>query len=201
MKNFWFYFILVCCVIALTIGIQKCATDPFKEPPAKEVVTVVDTVYIQLHDTFYTKPKLVYSKPVIKYVEGQPQETTCDDMNVFDDTLQLEHGYIATNDTVQGNHIIGRGWVANILVPKVTETNTVTIREQPRRQVYFNYGIDGGYVLQPTPGQKQWSAGPLVGLSYKDRKDRIGTINFSYNTDGQARMSFVRSGKISFRRK
>ena len=173
MKNFWFYTVLVCCVIALTLGIQKCATDPYQEQPVKEVVTEVDTVYIKLHDTFYTTPKLVYSKPVIKYVEGQMATSGCEGLNVFSDTLRTEHGYVATNDSVQNNHIIGRGWVANLLVPKITETNTVTIREQPRRQLYFNYGISAGYM----PSTTLWTADVVAGFSYKDRKDRITTLN------------------------
>lgn len=214
MKNFWFYFMLVCCVVALMVGVQKCATDPYKEEPVKKTTTVKRSVSYgpPVKHEVVAKPVLKKTTPAVIPPSAKPSKNY-DSLAAQYEKLLAEHyatnEYVDSQDvdsnkikgyaTVKANKLIGLKYDL-LLRPKTISTETNTLEERiadPRRQLYFNYGIGAGY----TPTTTLWTADVIAGFSYKDRKDRITTLNAAGSTNGQLRGELIMSTKISFRRK
>jgi hypothetical protein len=92
---------------------------------------------------------------------------------VYKDTIKLNEnlGFIAINDTLFKNKILGRNWVSNI--NKTVITDKIYLKEPPKIQVFVGgvVGFDKNSIVN--------FAGPSVLL--KDKKNHIYTLGVGYN--------------------
>ena len=190
------------------LGWMKC--DSYKGNPVQPDTSTNVTVR-------WLPGKPVYIHDTLKLVktEKQPTPTQLLPSGNYDSLLQqyqsLAEAYTNRNRYTDSTMIDSSKLITHVIVeqnqaksiyydwkpkfPVITITNNISIPEEKRRQVYLNYG--GGIDYMPT----KWAISGTLGLSYKDRQDRIYTANIEANTWQQYGIKLIRSGKISFRRK
>jgi hypothetical protein len=177
---------------------RSCNREPVLSSPIVRTDVRYDTVYIKRDSIVY---KTVIMSNSIKHVGILPKEYQPDpDIAVLTkrfNTMTLDHsliriykdefpldslGSITITDTLQFNKFKGkRGYKFDYKIPIVTKTNTITItntiQTPAKRQLYI-----GANVLVDRTLSEGLATG---GLLYKDRKDRIFTLNLGTNTTGQ----------------
>jgi len=184
------------CIIGVLLGIiliqRACITGI--EKPKKDTVVVTKIVYVPVHDTIYTAPKIVTRVvpgkvlppqylPDTNYaaLKKQYQRLVIAHLtkNVYEDKLNLDTlGNIIIRDTTQFNKLGGRSYQLNLRIPKridsVFVTNTVSA--PAKRQMYVGIGV--------TSTQTAGTLGLRGSFLYKDKKDNIFSPSVTFNTNG-----------------
>jgi len=179
-------------VLMLIIIMQRACT-PSVETPKKDTVVVTKIVYVQVHDTIYTDPKIVTRVlpgkvlppqylPDTNYaaLKKQYQRLAIAHLtkNVYEDKLSLDTlGNIIIRDTTQFNKLGGRSYQLNLRIPKRVDSVFVTntILAPPTRQVYLGIGANSTQTLA--------TFGLRGSLLYKDKKDNMFSPSVTINTN------------------
>jgi hypothetical protein len=155
-------------------------------------ITIVrDTVYIHHDSTVYSKP--VIYKSIVPRIQDLPPVIVPDSQsctfvideynklrvkyltqNIYRDTLKIDSiGQVRIEDTIQNNTLLARKYSYNFRERVIT--NTVTITNPPKRQLYYGLSI----------GATQYGVIDNAGLGvlYKNRNDRIIGLNIGYNIE------------------
>jgi hypothetical protein len=109
----------------------------------------------------------------------------------YKDTVHTKYGFVRIYDTVTQNRIIARRVFTDFDVPLVT--NTITIRDKPRGEVYI--GAGGMWNCQ----EKLLGVGPS--LMYKSKRDQVFEVGAMVNTASQLSYFAGLKFKISLRKK
>lgn len=180
-------------VLMLIIIMQRACT-PSVETPKKDTVVVTKIVYVPVHDTIYTDPKIVTRVlpgkvlppqylPDTNYaaLKKQYQRLAIAHLtkNIYEDKLSLDTlGNIIIRDTTQFNKLGGRSYQLNLRIPKRVDSVFVTntILAPPTRQVYLGIGANSTQTLA--------TFGLRASLLYKDKKDNMFSPSVTINTNG-----------------
>jgi hypothetical protein len=112
----------------------------------------------------------------------------------YQDSTIYTEGRVDQSAVVQGNKLTS--WsVQPTFYEKtttITETKTITTQSPKRRQLYFNLG--GQYLIKDT------TMGVIAGLAWKDKKDRVFTVNGIADTRGNYGAQATASFLISFKK-
>jgi hypothetical protein len=174
-KDHIYNFIIV--VLAIIILLQRCSKG--NTSPTKIKITK-DTVWIHKDSTIYSKPQLIktisvpveqwnteylpdtnYSKLLKQYQEIVTKYLLS---NLIQDSIKIDSiGYLKIVDTISTNLVKGRSTSYKFKYPIVKET--LTIIQEPKRQLYAGIGLGGDKVKLIDQVS--------VGVLYKDRRDRI----------------------------
>lgn len=179
MKNKFFY-----VVIGLLLSV---IVYQFKTRNGGEGVQIqTDTLYVQttVHDTIYSKPRIIKSKPdtvwqsvyvpdtnynvLVKQYEALGNQLFA--TNVFQNKYSLgAAGSISVTDTVKENKLIGSSYLADLILHE----KTVVVREQAPPASYFYLG--------PMVTASSHSFGGHLGLLYKSKKEQILGAHVGWN--------------------
>lgn len=178
----------------MAIIIMQRACTPSVDTTKKDTVVVTKIVYVPVHDTVYTDPKIVTRVvpgkvlppqylPDTNYValKKQYQRLVIEHLskNVYEDKLNLDTlGNIIIHDTTQFNRLGKRSYELNLRIPKRIDSVYVTntILAPPTRQVYLGIGANATQTLG--------TIGLRASLLYKDKKDNIFSPSVMINTNG-----------------
>lgn len=186
-KYFWRGLV---AILVLIIIFQRCNRDVITPDETK---TTVDTIWKTHVDTLVKivpiyKEKLIYPKG--EQYQSSENIDTCQlrfnqllkdyaTARVYQDTIKLDDildfGEIIIKDTVWTNKLGERQVFRNIKLPEINTTTTITKIAPSKRQLYA-----GGLILGNASGIN--SINP--GLLYKDRKDRIYSLNAEITFNG-----------------
>jgi hypothetical protein len=153
----WIYLITAVILVLLLFRACKQGCKVMFGPKPNDTIRIErDTVYAPVKkDTVYVPQP--YKK--IQYVDRwnsttlekfdtviNPVDTAAilADYNstyLYSDTHSVKHGNVVISDTVTKNRIAGRGLKVDLTIPEVT--NTITVREEPRGQLYLGLGGAG----------------------------------------------------------
>jgi hypothetical protein len=184
------------CIIGVLLAIiliQKACTTSV-EKPKTDTVVVTKMVYVPVHYTVYTTPKIItrilpgkplppeylpdtnyaalhkqYEKLVIAHLTE----------NVYVDKLNLDSlGSIVIRDTTQFNKLKKRSYLVNLSIPKRVDSVYVTnaILAPLKRQVYLGVGVNTTQTLG--------TVGLRGSVLYKDKKDNTFSPSVTINTNG-----------------
>jgi hypothetical protein len=192
---------IIIIVLIVVLLLQRCGgtTEPV-QPSVKR-----DTVWIVKDSTIITKPQLVktievpierwdveylpdtnYAKLLEQYVALSSKFLQ---MGIYQDTVKLDSfGYVAIKDTVNKNALSGRSVDYHIKVPKITET--ITIQEKKRNQVY----IGGSIIGSPVPN------GIMGGIMVKTKKDKLFGGSVGVNSFGDLQYGIHSYWKIKLKK-
>lgn len=181
---------LIVILLIIIILLQRCGGGNSETTPT--VIVKRDTTWIVKDSTIITKPQIVktievpierweteylpdtnYAKLLEQYVALTSKFLQ---MGIYQDTVKLDSfGYVAIKDTVNKNALSGRSVDYRIKVPKITET--ITIQEKKRNQVY----IGGSIIGSPVPN------GIMGGIMVKTKKDKLfgGSVGVTSSGDLQ----------------
>jgi hypothetical protein len=187
--------VLLLFILAAFFSNRSCDRNNTIAPAVVTTKVLYDTVYVTRDTIIY---KTVLSSPIIRPVGILPKEYQADkDVDILTkrfNNLVLEHaglrvykdqfpldslGSITITDTVQFNKFKGkRSYKFDYKIPIVTKTVTVTntLQAIAKRQVYVGANI----LIDRTLSESVVTAG----LLYKDRKDRIFTVNVGPSSNG-----------------
>lgn len=182
------------CIIGVLLGIiliQKACTTSV-EKPKTDTVVVTKIVYVPVHDTIYTDPKIVVrlvpSKPLppeylpdtnYAALHKQYEKLVIAHLteNVYVDKLNLDSlGSIIIRDTTQFNKLKKRSYAINLRIPRIVDSVFVNNTIPPRRQLYAGVGV--------TSTQTLGTLGLRGSLLYKDKKDNMFSPSVTVNTNG-----------------
>lgn len=179
MKSSSWLTIIVILVAIILLQRLDCNVGPGTDAPKNDTTVVRDTIW-QHYDTTVKKSTVViktihdtlpvkyYPHPMYDSLKVQYQELAEDFLarRIYADTLKIPQikGLFIVNDTVKNNRLIGSSWSADYIIPKVTETITITKYPKPERQFYVGGGLSANMT---SLGMAQ------AGILYKDRKDKI----------------------------
>lgn len=183
--------LLIIGTLLAIIVIQKACT-PSVEKPKIDTVVVTKIVYVPVHDTVYTTPKVITRilpgkvlppqyLPDTNYValKKQYQRLVIEHLskNIYEDKLSLDTlGNIIIRDTTQFNRLGKRSYQLNLRIPKRVDSVFVTTTAPLKRQVYLGVGVTS----TPTAS----TLGLRGSLLYKDKKDNIFSPSVTVNTNG-----------------
>ena len=179
---------IVIVALLVTIFLQRqCSPSSQEQEPT--IVTKVDTIWREVHDTI-TKNVPVYvsipTKPGPEYIPSD----NCDSLrkqylflrdrhivkNVYVDTIKLDtFGIVQIIDTVQFNKLKPRRFISSYKIPIIEKETTITKPADPVRQLYF-----GGNLFGNTNSLQLLTPG----LLYKNKKDQIYQVNVGINFNG-----------------
>lgn len=149
------------------------------------------------------KPAGNYDSLLKQYVALEKKHVTAlqqlNTRNTYLDSVMIDSSKLTTHLSIFNNKLqsIYYDWKPKLEVRIVDRV--ITKYQQPVRQVYVNYG--GGVAYQENmPSLSNWAVTGTVGFSYKDRSDRVYTINGYANTWEQYGVMVIRSGKIRLRK-
>lgn len=176
----------------LSIIVVQKACKPSVEKPKADTVKIVKTVYITIHDTIKTSPKIITKIlpgkqlppqyiPDTNYakLKAQFQKLVAAHLtkNVYTDTLKLDSlGTVTINDTTQFNKLGRRGYLVDLKIPKQIVNNYITTPQKPVRQVYFGVGVTSTTTVS--------NVGLRGSLLYKDKKDNMFSPSATVLTNG-----------------
>lgn len=180
------------CIIGVLLAIiliQKACSSNIEKPKTNITVTS-HTVYLPLHDTIHTSPKLIEQIP-----SDIPSEYTPDtnylalkkqyeklvnehlSQNIYKDELNLDTlGDIVIRDTTQFNKLTKRSYEFNLRVPKRIDSIFINKEAPQKRQLYVGVGV----VTIPRISE----LGIRGSLLYKDKKDNTFSPSVTLNTNG-----------------
>lgn len=180
-------------VLMLIIIMQRACT-PSADTTKKDTVVVTKIVYVTIHDTVHTDPKIVTRVvpgktlppqylPDTNYValKKQYQRLVIEHLtkNIYEDKLSLDTlGNIIIRDTTQFNRLGKRSYQLNLRIPKRVDSVYVTntIAAPPVRQVYLGIGANTTQTLG--------TLGLRGSVLYKDKKDNMFSPSVTINTNG-----------------
>jgi len=209
-KTVTYGFIALACIMGV-VGWFKCKNSNTNAPIADTTIVGQQTTY-KPKDTstvhinvpnevitkvikvpVYIKPSTNYDSLLAQYIvlakEYEGLLTSYHTERVYRDTARQDSSYVVLHSYVTGNRLTANDIDFHLYERHTTEYLSIN---KPVRQVYINYGggVTNGLAIAAT-----------LGLSYKDRHDRIYTANIEANTLQQYSLMLIRSGKISFRRR
>lgn len=203
MKFFRNNFNLIIVVLLMIIIFWQRFLIEHREP--LEPVIRIDTIYERYDSIIHTKPVVIHSKPVIEiqykpsgdYVELLKQYQSMSSLflmkKTYKDSIPLDKfGSIQVTDTIFKNNIIDRSYKYDLNIPTVTITETNTIREPTRTQVYIGGSLQG----QAPAIINQVNVGFLV----KNKKDQVYGIYAGPNFKGEMNYGVQLYWKIKFRK-
>jgi hypothetical protein len=184
------------CIIGVLLGIiliqRACISGV--EKPKTDTVVVTKIVYVPVHDTIYTDPKIVVRlvprKPIppeylpdtnYAALHKQYEKLVIAHLteNVYVDKLNLDSlGSIVIRDTTQFNKLKKRSYSVNLRIPKRVDSVYVTntILAPSKRQVYLGVGANTTQTLG--------TVGLRGSVLYKDKKDNMFSPSITINTNG-----------------
>jgi hypothetical protein len=194
---------LIVILLIIIILLQRCGGGNSETTPT--VIVKRDTTWIVKDSTIITKPQLVktievpierweteylpdtnYAKLLEQYVALSSKFLQ---MGIYQDTVKLDSfGYVAIKDTVNKNTLSGRSVDYHIKVPKITET--ITIQEKKRNQVY----IGGSIIGSPVPN------GIMGGIMFKTKKDKLFGGSVGVNSFGDLQYGIHSYWKIKLKK-
>lgn len=183
---------LIIGTLLLIIIIEKACT-PIIEKQKKDTISVVtNIVYVPVHDTIYTKPKIITRRlpslplppeylPDTNYaaLHKQYEKLVIAHLteNVYVDKLILDSlGSITVIDTTQFNKLKKRKYTLNLRIPRIIDSIFVVNPAPLKRQLYAGVGI--------TSTQLLGTLGLRGSLLYKDKKDNIFSPSVTVTTNG-----------------
>jgi hypothetical protein len=179
---------IVVLVLLSIILFQTCG----KNTDVVKPVITRDTVWVYKDSTVYSKPQLIKTVPVpieqwnteylpdTNYSKLVKQYTDLAEKflasNIHSDSIKIDSiGYVHIVDTVSRNFLLGRYTEYNLKYPVIT--NTITIPEKKKNQLYIGGLLQGNPVNTPS----QISAGAL----FKSKKDQIYGATIGIDRNGQ----------------
>jgi hypothetical protein len=194
---------IVIIVLIVVLLLQRCGGGNSETTPT--VIVKRDTTWIVKDSTIITKPQLVetievpierwsteylpdtnYAKLLEQYVALSSKFLQ---MGIYQDTVKLDSfGYVAIKDTVTKNALSGRLVDYHIKVPKITET--ITVHEKKRNQVY----IGGSIIGSPMPN------GIMGGFMVKTKKDKLFGGSVGVNSFGDLQYGIHSYWKIKLKK-
>lgn len=204
-----FKYVVIAFILFLIFIPKKCTCDKDIEEPI--VITKIDTLWKEVHDTITKKVIVVSFKNVYPKGEEYQVSENIDSCNarfiklakkhtvlsIYEDTIKFDSlgikGTLRIRDTVWLNKFKGkRQYISDLKIPEVTKTITITKPADPVRQLYIGSNIYGN-------NEAVKALAP--GILYKDRKDRIYTLNLFVGADGNLNGGFGYYHKINLRKK
>ena len=189
---------VIIAILCLIILLQRCGHSPVSS--VRKVVSVrIDTVWL-------TRDRIIYRSRVhqspIAHTPPPPPDTTLASLtaqytalaaayytvNVAEDTLYLDSGYVSIFDTLQQNRLLSRTYYAHWVTPVVSTTTTSVL--PPNRQLYIGGGLTASYAGYSRINNIE------LGIIYKDRKDRMFGIGANTDFSGHIGYSVYSYWKI-----
>jgi hypothetical protein len=196
-----FISLIVILLLVIIILVRGCSPTTIEKP---KVVTKI--VYIKHDSLIYSKPLMVYSKPIetpgdIKYIpdtnynelkkQYQDLLVVYFTKNVQKDRLKIDSiGFVDVTDTVFNNEIQNRFYKYSIQHPVIT--TTITLPSPARNQIYIGGSLEGN----TTNVINQINAGLLL----KNKRDQIYGVYTGLNKDGKITYGFQAYWKIKLRK-
>jgi hypothetical protein len=180
--------------VLMAIIILQRACTPSVGTTDKDTVVVTKIVYVPVHDTIYTDPKIVIRKvpskplppqylPDTNYValKKQYEKLVIAHLteNVYVDKLNLDTlGSITIKDTTQFNMLKKRRYQLDLRIPRRVDSVYVTntVLAPSKRQVYLGIGANTTQTLG--------TLGLRGSVLYKDKKDNMFSPSVTINTNG-----------------
>ena len=180
------------CIIGVLLAIiliQKACTSNVEKPKTNITVTS-HTVYVPLHDTVYSHPKLIKQLPSNIPLEYLPDtnylalkkqyEKLVNEhlsQNIYKDEVNLDTlGDIVIRDTTQFNKLTKRSYEFNLRIPKRIDSIFINKEAPQKHQLYLGVGV----VTVPTIT----SLGIRGSILYKDKKDNTFSPSVTLITNG-----------------
>jgi hypothetical protein len=197
--------------LLIIILLQKCGGCSSNGTP-KDTIKSDTTVVMHHYDTtIYSKPTFIKGNTVstteIIHDTAYAPSANCDTLrdqylniaskylseNIYRDSIpitdSLAKGYLIVNDTIKENSFKNRTAFAFLKYPSKTITNTITVHEKPKLQVYTGFGILGTK-LQPVGGAE-------ASIMIKTKKDNVYDVSAKY-WNGEVIYGFGTKWKIKF---
>ncbi len=195
-KNFFNFLILILVAIIL---LQRCGNGGGDNSSQKPTI-VRDTVWVKTNNTVITQPTIVKTIPGIpgkEYIPNpnydklvlQYQALVKDYIakNIHKDSIKIDSlGYVKIEDKVSKNLIVGRKTSYSLRYPIIT--NTITVPQEQRNQVYFGGGLEGN--------QSQIINQFNAGLLLKTKSDKIYNVYGGVDLNGQLNVGLQAYWKI-----
>lgn len=200
-KDNWIFKNLSLVIILVLIGIillqRSCTPDSITDNP--DFITITKKKYeLLLHkkDTFYVTEHIYYKgdpipgkETIIKVPVDVDTSFILQDYftkRPYSETVQIKtdstsYGTVTVKETIFKNRLFNRTYDFNINIPTYTET--IVVKELPKRQIYVGAGINFDQVnlLNSAYG----------GILYKTRKDHIYGINLGISTNFEQVTPFI----------
>lgn len=180
--------------LVIVILLQRCDGCGSNGTPKDTIKSDTTVVYHKFDTTIYSKPVLLKGNTVtttdIIHDTLYAPSSNCDTLrsqyldvasrylseNIFRDSIPIidsaAKGFLIVNDTIKENSFKNRSAHAFLKYPVKTITNTITVHEKPRLQVYTGFGILGTK-LQPIGGVE----GNII---IKTKKDAMYNLSTKY---------------------
>lgn len=183
--NWWKWGVLTAIAAAIFYGGWKCGSGNVKPGSAvtirDTIITpgqlVIDTAYVPKPVKVVVRDTIGYSWHDTMFISPGPTNEINRVIHkaYYSDTVKVSYGSVTITDTITDNRIIGRSVNADISVPTVTKTVTLT---QPKRAILY-----GGLNVSGGPQNYLFSLG--ADLSLKTKNDRIYSAGVSLTRDNQ----------------
>jgi hypothetical protein len=180
------------CIVGVLLAIiliQKACSSNIEKPKTNITVTS-HTIYIPVHDTIYTHPKLIEQIPsdipseylpdtnylaLKKQYEKLVNEHLS--QNIYKDEVNLDTlGDIVIRDTTQFNKLTKRSYEFNLRVLKRIDSIFINKEAPQKHQLYLGVGIVAVPIIT--------SFGIRGSLLYKDKKDNMFSPSVILTTNG-----------------
>ena len=187
--------ILLSLIIAFLTLFKKAPDQIIVSPKDKIIVkTKTDTVYKTKTITKTIKGNDIYHEKIVEvkkeipiYIDTNKVITSFYDVNLYKDTINFDdNNSIVLIDEISQNKIKNRTWTTHFTDKIVT--NTVTIREPNRNQLYF--GVMSG-IERKTTYQIPFVS---VGLVLKTKKDKMVNLNVGVSNNNTNLVPFISAG-------
>jgi hypothetical protein len=215
---------LIIMIILMIIMFETCGGGSTPTPPP--VITVIrDTVYYYKDSTIYNNPQITETVPfpVDRITKEYLPDTNYDAMvkkyislvdkylatNVSLDSIRIDSiGYVRVLDSISKNILVSRSISYKFKYPVIKEitTNTITVPEEKKRQMY----VGGGAFFSPYTtnnslfGSNVYSKMTNINgsLLYKSKTDQIigagvqwNGKEINYGLSGYLKLSFRKNNK------
>lgn len=205
-------------VVMTIVLLRACGGCGDSSEPTQPPVVIVekDTVWYHTDSTVYREPEIIKTTPypveklTIEYLPDTNHERLLKQYidlttrylatTIAIDSIRIDSiGYVKIKDSISKNAIASRSVSYNFKYPTIKVKETVTLKEEPRRQVF----IGGGVMVAPSDVTSLGALGrgvvePNLGIMYKDKKNRMVGVNAGINGQGVAQYgvsTYVKIGK------
>ncbi len=171
--------LLLIVIFAIVVKEQTGCGKQRGVAPKADTVTVIVHDTVRIKEVVNTQPKLTGTKAKPNVIKDTVN-AVCqhhDSSYFYADTARVKHGYIAINDTVEGNRITGRSVVPVLNIPIEHEIKYITTQAPPRRQVFAGGGLMVNQQLNMMV--------PKAGIMYKNRRGFVTQFGFGYDFSGK----------------
>lgn len=183
--------LIILALIAVNLIQYRGCKEEVVAPPRIDTVTK----YVEIHDTFYSKPKYIkgetdtlwmvdveylpdtnYPKLLEQYISLGNKHFS---KNIYSTKFPIHYGTITVNDTVFSNKSIGVGLSIDVVFPEKTIT---IVKPAPLKKEFYVGSI-------VTVGNKLSGNSINIAGLYKDKKNRIFGTSVGWNGNLQIGMS------------